>query len=339
MINGKYGGYNVHLIEDVSEFERIKSVLNPKVYVGLDTETSGLDHYKDDLAGVCISCGTAYNFQQYHGFYIPLRHIGYDKNLPVDETIRFVQWIIDTYVTVWWNRGFDATMLEKEGLKFPCIGKTHDAQCMAHLVKGDSFPALKDFAHDYLKMDVLHFSDNNAENNNFKTTDPTVSYVYAAQDPIITALVARKLWADYPYIKKIYPIDNKFAECMRKIMYSTDLYLDKDIVEHLVNENARELASVKQQIFSMVGYQFKLDSNVDKADALSRFVTLTAKTAKGQYKVDKEVLSAIDHPLAALLLKYANLNKFRSTYLLKMRDFPQPFHINYHQEPTSYVKI
>ena len=39
--------------------------------------------------------------------------------------------------------------------------------------------------------------------------------------------------------------------------------------------------------------------------------------------------SAIDHPLAALLLKYANLNKFRSTYLLKMRDFPQPFHINY----------
>lgn len=329
MLSSKFAGFNVHLIQDVKEFEKIKAISSIKVHIGVDTETSGLDHYKDNIAGVCIATGTGYDKDHYHGFYIPVRHIGYKDNLPIDKTIELVQFLVDNFTTVWWNRDFDATMLEKEGLVFPCVGKTHDAQCMAHLVKGDPYPALKDFAHDYLKIDVIHFSDNNAENNNFKTTDPTVSYVYAAQDAIITSLLGRKLWTDYQYIRTIYPIDNKFAECMRRIMYSTDLYLNKEKVEELVKANARELESVKQQIFSMVGYQFKLDSNVDKADALSRFVTLTVKTKSGKYKVDKEVLSSIDHPLAALLLKYANLTKFRSTYLLKMMEFPQPFHINY----------
>lgn len=329
MLNSRYNGYPVHLIEDVSEFQIIKKLLNKKVYVGCDTETSGLDFYNDDIAGICISCGSGYDVKNYHGFYLPLRHIGYSKNLSIEETIKLTQFIIDNYVTMWWNRDFDATMLEKDGIVFPCVGNTHDAQCMAHLYKGDSYPALKDFAHDHLKMDVIHFSDNEAKDNNFKTTDPTVSFVYAAGDPIITVLVGRKLWSEYQYIHKIYPIDNKFAECMRRIMYSTDLYLNKDIINEMLEVNSRELAIVKNEIFSLVGYQFKLDSNVDKADALTRFVTLTAKTAKGQYRVDKEVLQGIDHPLAKLLLKYANLTKFRGTYLLKMKDFPQPFHINY----------
>lgn len=329
MLNSKYNGYSVHLVESVEEISVIKKLCNPKIHVGIDTETDGLSYYDHNIAGVCISCGTGYDKDHYHGFYLPVRHIGYNKNLPIDSVVALVQWLIDNFVTIWWNRDFDAMMLEKEGVIFPCPGKTNDAQCMAHLVRGDSFPALKDFAHDYCKLDVLHFSDNNAENNNFKTTDPTVTYIYCSQDPLVTVLVARKLWADYPYIHKIYPIDNKFAECMRRIMYSTDLYLDHNRVNKLTEENARELAIVKNQIFQMAGYQFKLDSNVDKADCLSRFVTLTAKTSSGKYRVDKEVLQGIDHPMAKLLLHYANLTKFRSTYLLKMQQFPQPFHVNY----------
>ena len=329
MINSTYNGYGVHLIESIFELQAIKSLLSPKVNIGIDTETSGLDFNKDNIAGICISAGHGYGPQQYHGFYLPIRHIGYQNNLPIPQVIAFVQSIIDNYPSVWWNRDYDATMLEKEGIKFPCVGKTHDAQCMAHLVKGESYPALKDFAHDYLHFDVLHYSDNNAENNSFKTTDPTVSYVYAAADPLITVLVARKLWADYPHIRKIYPIDNKFAECMRRIMVSAELYLDHDIIDRMLTINARDLQQVKAQIFQLAGYQFKLDSNIDKAECLSRFVTLTAKTAKGQYKVDKEVLNSIDHPMAKLLLRYANLTKFRGTYLLKMKEFPQPFRINY----------
>lgn len=329
MKSSKYNGYDVHLVESVEEFAIIKKLCTKKVDSGVDTETSGLDHYKDSMAGVCISCGHGYLPGQYHGFYIPLRHVGYSKNLPINATMELVMWIVDNFKTVWWNRGFDFTMLEKDGCILPCCGNTHDAQCMAHLVKGDPYPALKDFAHDYLKMQVIHFSDNNAEDNNFQRTDPTVTYIYAAQDPIITVLTGRKLWAEYPHIRKVYPIDNKFSECMRRVMYSTDLYLDHAIVKTKLEENAREMASIKQQIFSYTGYQFRLTSARDIADALSRYVTLTVKTKKGQWDTSKEVLNDLHHPLADLILKFKKLEKFRGTYLAKMDIFPQPFHINY----------
>lgn len=329
MLTTTFNGYKVHLIQQVEELDKIKSLLDEHVYVGCDTETSGLDWEKDSIAGVCISAGHSYSTAHYHGFYIPVDHIGYSGNLPKKPVIAFIQYVIDNYTTTWWNRDYDATMLEKEGILFPCVGKTHDIQCMAHLIKGDSLPALKDFSEDYLKFNVMHYSDNNAEEGSFKTTDPTVSYVYAAGDPILTALLGRKIWSEYPHIRKIYPLDNKFAESMRLIMKNTQLYLDKDLVKRELDKNAVELQQIKAQIFAFVGYQFKLDSTQDKAEALSRYVTLTVKTDKGKYKVDKEVLQGIDHPLAKMLLKYAKLTKFRSTYLKKMIDFPEGFRINY----------
>lgn len=324
-----YNGYKLYLIESVEEFKYIRGTLNPKVAVGIDTETTGLDYTKDRIVGVCISCGTSYNTKDYRGFYLPIRHNGYSNNLPIEEVMSLIQYLIDNYITWWWNRNYDATMLEFEGIDFPCIGKTNDAQCLAHLVKNDRMPALKDFVQDYLHFEVQHYEDNNAEGNSFANTDPTVSFVYAAADPLITVLIARKLWTDYPYTHKIYPLDNKFADVMRRIMYKADLYFDRDIIKKLYDENAKELASVRNKIFAMAGYTFKLNSNRDKAEVLSRVVTLTVKTAKGDFKVDKEVLASIDHPLAQLLLKYAKLEKYRSSYLAKMLVLQNPFKINY----------
>lgn len=324
-----YNGYKLYLIESLNEFKYIRGTVHSKVAVGLDTETTGLDYNKDFVVGVCISCGKSYNPADYRGFYLPIRHNGYQNNLPIEEVTKLTQELIDNYTTWWWNRNFDATMLEKEGISFPCIGKTNDAQCLAHLVKNDRMPALKDFAHDYMNFEVQHYLDNNAEGNSFANTDPTVSFTYAAADPLITVLTARKLWTDYPYTHKIYPLDNKFADVIRRIMFKADLYFDRNIIQKLYDQNAKELASVRNKIFAMVGYTFKLNSNRDKAEALSRVVTLTTKTAKGEFKVDKEVLASIDHPLAQLLLQHAKLEKYRSSYLSKMLNLENPFKINY----------
>ena len=329
MITSEYNGHPVHLIEEVSEFDFIRSLLNEKVVIGCDTETQGLDFYEHSVVGVCISCGRTYAKQDYHGFYLPIRHTSYNKNLPIKEVIELIQYLVDNFKTVWWNRNFDATMLEKDGFKMPFVGKTHDAQCMAHLVMGESFPALKSYAEQYLKYQVIEFSSNNAKDHNFGTTDPTVSFVYAGQDPIVTALLSRKLWAEYPYIRKIYPIDNKVAEAIRKFTLTTELFLDKQIIQDEFDKNAQEMESVRRQIFAIAGYTFKLNSNRDKADALSRFVTLTQKTAKGAFAVNDEALEKIDHPLAKLMRRYAELEKYRGSYLAKMLEFPNPFHVNY----------
>ena len=330
MLSSKYNGYDVHLIESIDELDYIRSLLNGNSnVVGIDTETSGLDVH-DNIAGVCVSCGTSYKRGDYHGFYLPVRHTTRECNLPLDKVIQFTQELVDTRTTFWFNRNFDANMLERDGLVFPQFAKgTHDVQIMCHLAHSEPMPGLKTWTKKELGFDVLSFESNNAKDHNFKTTDPRISYIYASQDPLVTTLLGLHVWNKYKHVQKIYPLDNQFADVLRRIIWSTDMYIDKDDLQRLLNENLKELSLVRMQIFNLCGYQFNIGSARDKADALSRFVTLTEKTASGAYAVGADVLETIDHPLAHLLLKYSELEKLRGTYLQKMCDFPVPFHVNY----------
>ena len=178
------------------------------------TETSGLSYNDHHIVGVCISCGKNYSKESYVGYYLPIRHeVG--TNLPIDSVVEVTQHILDNYKTTFWNRNFDAFFLEKEGITIPFVGGMNDGQIMAHLSTNESFPALKAYSRNYLKWDMIDFSENNAKDSNFASTDPSVSFVYAAGDALATVMISRKLWDSYPYIRKIYAIDNKSTEAVR----------------------------------------------------------------------------------------------------------------------------
>lgn len=285
---------------------------------GLDTETSSLEYKADQIAGVCVSGGVDYSPQGYAGYYIPLRHIGYSANLPVDIVMDFVQWLIDNFQTVLFNRNFDTSMLEYDGVKIPFVGGMHDAQIMAYSVFNEAYPSLKDYSRRFLKWDMIDFAENKAKDHNFKTTDPTVSYIYAAGDPIATVFLARKLWSTYPYIRKIYKIDNYCLEAVRRLCQN-ELTLDYDFLEALRDETERHLAEIRTKIYSMSGvYGFNIDSSREKADVLSRFVTLTEKTKSGKFKTDEEALRRLNHPIANLMIDYAQTRVFLKSFVAKM---------------------
>lgn len=285
---------------------------------GLDTETSSLEYKADQIAGVCVSGGVDYSPQGYAGYYIPLRHIGYGANLPVDVVMEFVQWLIDNFQTVLFNRNFDTSMLEYDGVKIPFVGGMHDAQIMAYSVFNEAYPSLKDYSRRFLKWDMIDFAENKAKDHNFKTTDPTVSYIYAAGDPIATVFLARKLWSTYPYIRKIYKIDNYCLEAVRRLCQN-ELTLDYDFLEALRDETERHLAEIRTKIYSMSGvYGFNIDSSREKADVLSRFVTLTEKTKSGKFKTDEEALRRLNHPIANLMIDYAQTRVLLKSFVAKM---------------------
>ena len=329
MKTGIYNGYKVNLIESIGELDSVLESFNPKITCGGDTETQGLDYYEHRMVGFCMSGGKSMSKNDYAGFYIPVRHIS-GINLPLEEVVPRIQKFIDNFKTCWWNRTFDATMLEFDGIKIPFVGKMHDAQIMAHLAFSESFPKLKEYAKNLLKFDVIEFSSNNAKDHNFGTTDQNVSFLYAAQDPIVTVLLAQKLWNDYPYIRKIYPLDNKVLEAIRHFCNTTTLPLNFDILQRELDQVNFQIAEIVNKIFSITGYTFKLNSTADKADALSRHVTLTAKTKSGKFATDKEALAKINHPLAKLLLEYNELRTYRDSFVAKMCTYPKEgIHVNY----------
>lgn len=325
-----YNGYKVNLIETLDDIEEFKKHLHSNILVGVDTETHGLTYAPKQIVGYCFSTGENYSPNSYQGYYFPIRHL-FGNNLDENLIQELAQYILDNYKTVFWNRPFDAFQMEQDGIKIPFIGKTSDAQIMAHLAFSESYPALKSYAKKLLKFNVIEFEDNNAKNHDFGTTDPAVSFIYAGSDPLITVLLIRKLWNDYPYIRKIYPLDNEAGEAVR-LLSRCEFWLDYDVIKKEMDKEHRHIAELRAKIFSLCGYEFKLDSSRDKGDALNRVVTLTKKTKGGQFAVDAETLKEIDHPLAKMLVEYAETKKYLSSYLEKMyswKDVKVPLRANY----------
>lgn len=329
MLWGSFNGYKVALVQSLEDLAFIRSNLYANILVGCDSETTGLSFVSDYVVGICLSAGRTYSKADYVGYYIPLRHYGYSRNLPIKEVMEFVQFVVDNYMTAWWNRSFDFSMLEKDGFKAPFVGKTHDIQFMAHEVFNDRMPKLKDWAKRFLKFQTISYEENEAENNDFGSTDPEVSFIYAGGDPLITALLGLKIWSDYPNIRKIYSLDNECGEAVRR-MTQQEIYLDYDFLDAELRRSNAQMESLRQQIYQLVGYSFNVDSGPQIAEALGRFVTLTVRTEKGGLKVDKNVLATIDHPLAKLLLEYSEVSTYIKSFVSKMCSWRgTPVRINY----------
>lgn len=330
MLESDFNGYKVRLVESIEDLKFMVSQINPKIKIGIDTETNGLTYQKDSVAGICISCGKTLSTKDYVGYYIPLRHIDYENNLPIKLVMSIVQDLIDKTVTVFWNRNFDLSMMEYDGLKIPFVGHMQDGQIMAHLAFSESYPALKETTQKLLKWNILEFSSNKAKDHNFMTTDPRVSYIYAAGDPLQTVMTTIKLWNDYPYIRKIYPLDNKALEAVR-LLSASNTYLDFKFLKSMLDTERAKLREYREECIQLAGYPFNVNSSQEKAQALERFVTLTKKTPSGKFKVDDETLSTIDHPLAKALIKYSAQRTYLSSFLEKLCSFDdgKPIHVNY----------
>nr|DAT52595.1 MAG TPA: DNA polymerase [Caudoviricetes sp.] len=331
MLWGTFNGYKVGLVQSLSDLDYIRADLHANIVAGLDSETTSLSFVHGRVVGVCIATGKTYSKDDYCGYYIPIRHVGYHANLPVDLVIAFVQYVVDNYMTMWWNRSFDFSMLELDGFKAPFVGKTHDVQFMAHEIFNERYPKLKVFAKRLFGFKTIDFEDNNAVNGNFGSLDPAVSFIYAAADPLITTLCGLRIWSDYPHIRQIYPLDNESGEAVRRLA-KADILLDYDFLDQEVIRTSARMEDVRQRIYQLVGYVFNISSEDDKADALSRFVTLTVRTKSGKFKTDKNVLATIDHPLAKLMLEYNALSTYLRSFVSKMASWRHrqiPVHINY----------
>lgn len=331
MLWGTFNGYKVGLVQSLADLDYIQADLHANIIAGFDSESQGLSYVRHRVVGVCIATGKTYSKDDYCGYYIPIRHVGYHANLPVDLVIAFVQYVVDNYMTMWWNRSFDFSMLELDGFKAPFVGKTHDVQFMAHEIFNERYPKLKVFAKRLFGFKTIDFEDNNAVNGNFGSLDPEVSFIYAAADPLITTLCGLRIWSDYPHIRQIYPLDNESGEAVRRLA-KADILLDYDFLDQEVIRTSARMEDVRQRIYRLVGYVFNISSEDDKADALSRFVTLTVRTKSGKFKTDKNILATIDHPLAKLMLEYNALSTYLKSFVSKMASWRHrqiPVHINY----------
>ena len=93
--------------------------------------------------------------------------------------------------------------------------------------------------------------------------------------------------------------------------------VDKEGLEALSEELGSRIAVIEKEIYSLVGYEFNLNSPKQLGVALFETLGLPAKKkTKSGYSTNAEVLESLknEHPAVSLLLEYRQLAKLKSTY-------------------------
>ena len=99
--------------------------------------------------------------------------------------------------------------------------------------------------------------------------------------------------------------------------------VDKEGLEKLSADLGQRITALEKEIYSLVGYEFNLNSPKQLGVALFEKLGLPAKKkTKSGYSTNAEVLEDLrdKHPAVALLLEYRQLAKLKSTYADGLRE-------------------
>lgn len=156
--------------------------------IAIDTETSGLDVFKDVIAGISL-----YSPSQV-ACYIPINHVSYitgvkvDNQIPVKDIKKAMKMIIDLNIkTLWHNYMFDRRVIKHQvGVVLPCYWDTYIASRL--LNENEDEHGLKFLHNKYIlngKADIFKFGEL-FDGIPFPMLPIETGYPYAAHDAEMT---------------------------------------------------------------------------------------------------------------------------------------------------------
>lgn len=104
------------------------------------------------------------------------------------------------------------------------------------------------------------------------------------------------------------------------------IYLDVPVLKSYAGDINRMLHGLEQQIFTLAGEEFNLNSSKKLQEVFKNLsIKLTKKNLTG-YSTDAEVLEelSINYPIARLILEYRTLEKLRTTYIEALPEHISP---------------
>lgn len=140
--NSKY-----YLVQTMPQLQEMIAFLENKPMLAVDTETSGLDWVRADIAGIVLGCGAE------HNYYIPIGHKNnvdggrsFERQLTLQDVLVPLQRLLGdpkkSYVL--WNAKYDLHMLRKVGIEIN--GQIHDGLPLSFLLDENCDHSLKGMA-------------------------------------------------------------------------------------------------------------------------------------------------------------------------------------------------
>ena len=308
-------------------------------FVAIDTETTGLDTYTDEIVGMSLfSPGM-------QAAYIPINHISYITNerLPGQVDKDFLKKELNRYIeagtkTIWFNADFDIRILRHTlGVYFHCWFDTSIASRLLNENEPKGKKGLKDLHKKYVlhnQEDEFKFSSL-FEGIQFNFVPIEDGYLYAAKDAEIT-------WElfefQYQYLnpesdlckeRELQDVANVFwnieMPCVEVLidMEDTGIMIDLEVHKKLEQKYLPMMqkaeADFKQRLKD---YDIKEDIDIASSQQLAHLfydlLHLVSPDKKKPRGTSKDIIKKLNHPIVDALKDYRAVSTLVNTFVIAL---------------------
>jgi DNA polymerase-1 len=312
---------NYRLITTVEDFEKLLRDLQYEPRIAVDTETTGLDVYVDEIVGISLTLPNA----DYH-VYIPVKHKE-GEQLNREYVLESLRPILESE-NVWkflHNSIYDIAMFRRHGITMN--GLAWDTMTAAHMLQeNDLEPSykLKDLAPKYLGVESDTFDQLFGKNAKFAEVPLDIALAYAAKDTDLTWKLfkfqeahLRKMTEMYTYYTEVeVPLLNVIAD-----LESNGYILDLDFAKEYGQKLSEEASELEKYLIAELSKYHDSDEPLNLNSTQQVRPALSKAIGKELPNLDaKKTLKPLksDFPLVAKLLEYKRITKLSGTYIEKL---------------------
>jgi len=304
--------------------------------IAVDTETTSLDTFEAELAGIsiCKEAGTA-------------RFISFAQStLHPETTLALLKPLLEdaSLPKTGQNLKYDLLVLKKYGIELSPVG--FDTMLASYILNPDERHNLDDLAAQYLGYQTTTFDElvgtGKTKQHIFEVAPEKLS-AYACQDADLALQlegVFRKKLADEKELLWLCEnIEFPLVSVLAAMEYE-GVCIDTAHLKKTSEKATKELEQLTENIYAAAGSLFNIDSPKQLAHILFTVLGIPAKKAtKTGYSTNIEVLEelAASYPIARDLIEYRSLQKLKSASIDALPKMVNPLTGRLHTTFNQFV--
>ena len=338
-------------VQTIEQLLHIAKILQDAELVAIDTETTSLDARAAKLVGIslCVDLDQAW--------YIPVGHRDAEgKLLPgqleVPQVLEYLGPFLQSpkLAKVGHNLKYDYTVLLQD-CKLAMAGPLFDTLLAAYLLDESSRSLKLDdlcLARGIRLTSFESVVGGDKRPDCFAYVDMQVACNYSCED-VYAALL---LWREFAPRLEEMQLFTLFAQVEMPLvpilarMEIAGITIDPEVLAELSKEFRQKLVELEQQIYSLAGKEFNINSTQQLGQILFDELHLPCgRKTKTGYSTDVKVLEKLanKHDLPARILDYRTLAKLQSTYVERLTALQDPVtgrvHTSYNQAVTATGRL
>ena len=313
-----------------------------------DLESSSLHPMRAEITGLSFS------FQPNRAVYIPVGHTypGAPEQLDRKDVLRAVRPVLEDPRLKKYGQNIkcDYLLLARQGIHPQ--GMVCDTMVASYLLNPSKHDhSLEELAREYLDYQVVNYADiagSGVKTIPFDQVDIPNAARYSCEGADLALILGNLLM---PRIES-----DGFADLFNEVelplievlarMEMNGVKIDLPLLEVMSGEFEKEMARIAEEIFSLAGESFNINSPQQLAKVLFEKLKLPgAKRTKTGYSTDVDVLTELskEFPLPAKILEYRSLSKLKSTYVDALPQLVNPatgrIHTSFNQTVTATGRL